>query len=167
VYIFNLFKSTPKLLIFLYILIILILKYFNILDPLFQYRGENGFEIGGSSLGIGLLNSNIISFTYLYTYSFLAQVFGLFYSGFSSIFVFVTESVIFIYALIFVFRNIKYADKTCIYLICFFIIYTSIWVLGNDNLGTAVRLRVPSYLSMIASWLIIAQIKIKLNEKLK
>ena len=50
--------------------------------------------------------------------------------------------------------------KFAIFLITFFVIYTTIWLLGNDNLGTAVRLRVPSYLVIFASMFIVYQTKV-------
>ena len=54
------------------------------------------------------------------------------------------------------------------FLITFFVIYTTIWLLGNDNLGTAVRLRIPSYLVIFASMFIVYQTKIVLGyEKIK
>jgi hypothetical protein len=51
-------------------------------------------------------------------------------------------------------------NKFAIFLLTFFTIYTTIWLLGNDNLGTAVRLRVPSYLVIFACMFIVYQTKI-------
>ena len=50
-------------------------------------------------------------------------------------------------------------DKFVIFLLTFFVIYTSIWLLGNDNLGTATRLRIPSYLVIFACMFIVYQRK--------
>ncbi len=41
-----------------------------------------------------------------------------------------------------------------------FIIYTTIWVIGNDNLGTAVRLRFHSYMAIFICFFIVYQNKI-------
>lgn len=153
------FNPRPLFIFLIYMLSLLIFKESGLFNSLFEYRGESGFEEGGTSLGIGLLDSNVLSFTYLFAFSFLAQVFGLFFVNISSVIVFFAESALFIYAFIFTIKNIRHSDKLCSFLICFFIIYTTIWVLGNDNLGTAVRLRVPSYLAIIACWLIIKQKK--------
>jgi len=38
-------------------------------------------------------------------------------------------------------------------------------LIGDDNLGTAVRLRVPSYLVIFACMFIVYQESIKLNQK--
>jgi hypothetical protein len=51
-------------------------------------------------------------------------------------------------------------SKFVIFLLTFFVIYSTIWLLGNDNLGTAVRLRIPSYLVIFASMFIVYQTKI-------
>ena len=48
-------------------------------------------------------------------------------------------------------------------ILVFFVIYTTIWALGNDNLGTAVRLRIPSYLAIFACMFIVYQVKTKLS----
>ena len=54
------------------------------------------------------------------------------------------------------------------FLLTFFVIYTTIWLLGNDNLGTAVRLRIPSYLVIFASMFIVYQTKVVFDyEKIK
>jgi hypothetical protein len=79
----------------------------------------------------------------------------------SAVFVFLFESLPFIFALFYVFKNIRFATNFVKYLIVFFVIYTTIWVMGNDNLGTAVRLRVPGYLAIFACMLIIYQEKAK------
>ena len=58
--------------------------------------------------------------------------------------------------------------KFAVFLGTFFVIYSSIWLLGNDNLGTAGRLRIPSYLAIFASMFITYQTKIVvIYEKIK
>ena len=52
-----------------------------------------------------------------------------------------------------------------IFLLVFFVIYTTVWVLANDNLGTAVRLRIPSYLVIFACMFIVYQVKTILSFK--
>lgn len=155
------FSKNVKAMFFIYIVFLLLVKISGVLNPVLEYRGEDGFASGGATLGIGLLNQNPVSFLFLYVYSFFAQVFGFFIVGFSSFFVFITESMPFIFSFYYVFKNIRFITKFGKYLIVFFVIYTTIWVMGNDNLGTAVRLRVPSYLSIFACMLIIYQQKIK------
>ena len=59
-------------------------------------------------------------------------------------------------------------NRFVVFLLTFFVIYTTIWLLGNDNLGTAVRLRIPSYLVIYACMFIIYQTKIVVDyEKIK
>jgi hypothetical protein len=99
-------------------------------------------------------------FVFYYIYSILGQLFGLYLANIYSIVVFILETVPFIVALIYVFKNIKFMNKFAIFLLTFFTIYTTVWLLGNDNLGTAVRLRIPSYLVVFASMFIVYQTKI-------
>ena len=43
--------------------------------------------------------------------------------------------------------------------IIFFVLYGSIWLIGNDNLGTAVRLRMHNYLAIYISFFYIVSSK--------
>ena len=162
-FIFRYFKT----LVFMYFVLLLVFNYFGFFDSLLTYRGEEGFSEGGSSLGIGLIGRDPFSFVYLYLCSFFFQVFGFFYVGFKSVFVFVLESSFFIFAFFYVLKNIKFLPNIGLYLISFFVVYTSVWVMGNDNLGTAVRLRVPSYLSIFSCMLLIYGNGFKVNYRKK
>jgi hypothetical protein len=145
----------------MYIIFLVVVNISGLFDPILKYRGEYGFTDGGATLGIGLIGHNPVSFIFLYFYSFFSQVFGLFFINISSVVVFFAESVPFIFSFYYVLKNIRFITSFGKYLVVFFVIYTTIWVMGNDNLGTAVRLRVPSYLSIFACMLIIYQEKIK------
>ena len=61
--------------------------------------------------------------------------------------------------LIYVIKNIKLADGFVRFLIIFFVIYASVWLIGNDNLGTAVRLRIYNYLAIYISFFYILRLK--------
>jgi hypothetical protein len=150
-------KTKPRLrsVFILYLIFLVAIQTSGYLDPLFDYRGEDGFSDGGSTLGIGLKDRSAGSFLLFYGISFFAQVGGFFVPNLSAIFVFFIESVPFMLAFWYVLRNLKYGDDFCNFLLAFFVIYTSIWVIGNDNLGTAVRLRVPSYLAIFSCFFII------------
>jgi len=87
-------------------------------------------------------------------------LFGLFLVSRNSIIVFLLESVPFILTFIYLSKNIKFMNRFVSFLLTFFVIYTTIWLLGNDNLGTAVRLRIPSYLVIYACMFIVYQTKI-------
>ena len=107
-------------------------------------------------------------FLFYYIYTILAHLFGLFLVNISAFTAFFLETVPFIVALIYVFKNIKFMNKFAIFLLTFFTIYYTVWLLGNDNLGTAVRLRIPSYLVIFACMFIIYQTKIVVGyEKIK
>ena len=57
-------------------------------------------------------------------------------------------------------KNIKYADNFIQFLIIFFVIYASVWLIGNDNLGTAVRLRFYNYFAIYIAFFYIIKIHI-------
>ncbi len=148
-------KFSNYIMIFIcYIIGLTCFKQTGLMDPLLEYRGD-GWSEGGSSLGIGLIDSNIVTFPVLFIASFFAQVFGFFIPNTSSLIVFITESVPFLIAFLFVMKNLKFSTPFVYYLITFFFVYNAIWVIGNDNLGTAVRLRMYSYIAIYISAAII------------
>lgn len=128
------------------------------LEPLLTYR--NNFTTvlqGGSNLGI-LFNSES-TFALNFIKSFSYQVLGLYFFNLSSILVFLIESIPFIFFLIYLIKNRQYSNKFVDFLIVFFMLYTTIWLLGNDNLGSAVRLRMYSYISIFICSMIVYQKK--------
>lgn len=115
--------------------------WIDALDPLITYRGLFLTEMsGGSNLGITFDSSK--AFFYDFLRAILFQVFGFHFSNTASIIAFAIESIPFIGSLIFILRNKKYWNSTIHFLLAFSIIYACIWTIGNDNLGTAVRLRI-------------------------
>jgi hypothetical protein len=156
-------KRYVKTWLFLYFLVLVLVKALGLIDPILLYREADVFNHGGSSLGINLLNTNSFTFIFYYLYSLFAQLFGLFLISFNAILVFILESVPFIFALFYVFKNIRFVTKFASFLLVFFVIYTTVWLLGNDNLGTATRLRIPSYLVIFACMFIMYQEKVKLT----
>ena len=140
--------NKPKMLMVLYLLVVFGCSYLGFFDVIINYR--EGFNSGGgSTLNINLSNTSSFMFIPLFLYSYLAQFFGLYYSGMSSVFVFVFESIFIIYSFYYLITNSRYFNEFVIFLIIFTIIYNTIWIIGNDNLGTAVRLRMYSYISLI------------------
>jgi len=165
-FVYLIFSKTKKYIkswIILYFAALILAKVTGVLDPLFIYRGSSGFDEGGTTLGIDLLNKDPVTFLVYYLYSFFGQLFGLFLVNISALLVFFLESVPFIVAFIYLFKNIRFMTRFCSFLLVFFVIYTSVWVLANDNLGTAVRLRIPSYLVIFACMFIVYQVKTKLS----
>ena len=136
----------------------------GILDPLLLYRGVEGFSSGGSSMGIGLYGQDAVSFLGLYLFSLIGQLFGLYLINVPSVVFFVAESIPFLVAFVYVLYNSRYLTLFAKYLMVFFVVYATIWVLGNDNLGTALRIRVPNYLAIAICAFIIYQRKTLLSK---
>ncbi|SKA89407.1 hypothetical protein SAMN02745130_03036 [Thiothrix eikelboomii] len=151
----------------LYFLALAILNNFGYLNPLLEYRGQ-GFTTGNTTLGVSLLNTDTLSFFVLYLYSAIMQLSGFFITSIPSIFIFFTESVFFIIATIYIIRNSNLLTPFARFLIIFSLFYASIWIIGNDNIGTAARLRTFNYISiyLIASIVYIEKLKIH-RSKLK
>lgn len=146
--------------VFLYFMGLMAFQALGLFNAITEYRGEDGFTEGGSTLGIGLHGRSPIVFAGLYIASFFGQVFGLFIVNAYAVALFIIETIPFILALRYIFKNKKHMTKFCHYLLAFFIIYTTIWVIGNDNLGTAVRLRFHSYMAIFICFFIVYQNKI-------
>ena len=159
-------KRYFKIWLILYFVTLILVNIYGGVDDLLMYRDNfKHWESGKTAMGIGLLNKGPIMFFFYYLYSVLGQLFGLFLVSLNAIFVFLFESVPFILATIYLFKNIEFMTKFVSFLITFFVIYSTIWLLGNDNLGTAVRLRIPSYLVIFASMFIVYQTKVVLGYK--
>ena len=160
-YMFFKTKRYVKTWVFLYFILLVLVKASGAFDMLLLYRGEDGFSNGGATLGIGLYNTNPVTFIIYYLYSLFAQLFGLFLVNINAVVAFILESVPFTLAFIYVLKNIRFLTKFGSFLLVFFVLYTTVWVLGNDNLGTAVRLRVPSYLAIFSCMFIVYQERVK------
>ena len=141
----------------LYLLILFLANYIGLLDELTEYRA--GFEDGGGGSTLGLDFSNPIMFIPNFILSVLGQLFGLYVTNPLAIVLFLIESMPFLFMLIYVIKNIKLADKFIRFLIIFFILYASVWLISNDNLGTAVRLRMFNYLSIYIIFFYILKVK--------
>lgn len=135
----------------------------SLLDPLAFYRGEEGFVSGGSSFGISFISLSLPEFYLNFFKSLLFQIFGLYITNSLSILVFFLETAPFIFALIYILNNTKQFNKICNFLFFFFVMYTSIVVIGNDNLGTSLRLRFPSYLSVFLIAIIVKNRKLNVR----
>ena len=151
-------KKYIKTWVFVYFLALILVKINGGFNEILLYRER--FEQGGSTLGIKLYDKSAIMFLFYYFYSFLAQLFGLFLVNVNSVIVFIFETIPFFLAFTYLLKNRKFMNKFAVFLLTFFVIYTTIWLLGNDNLGTATRLRIPSYLVVFASMFIVYQTKI-------
>lgn len=142
---------------FLYLLVLFSANYVGIFDSLTEYRA--GFEEGGNGSTLGLDFSNPAMFIPNFILSFLGQILGLYITNPLAIILLLVETVPFLFMLIYVVKNIKWADKFVRFLIVFFVLYGSVWLIGNDNLGTAVRLRLYNYFAIYISFFYILNLK--------
>lgn len=141
---------------FLYFLVIFIANYVGVLDSLTEYR--SGFEEkGGSTLGLDF--SNPILFIPNFILSTIGQLLGLYITNPLALLLFFVETLPFFFMLVYVIKNIKLADTFVRFLIIFFVIYASVWLIGNDNLGTAARLRLYNYLAVYICFFYILRLK--------
>lgn len=129
----------------------------GVFDPLMSYRGLFDEVGGGANLGIRF--DSALMFIPVFIQNLLYQLFGLYFPNVMAIFVFFFESVPFLISLFYIFKNRVYADSFVSYMVVFSFFYSTIWLLGNDNLGTAMRLRMYTYVSFIICSVIIYQRK--------
>lgn len=144
----------------LYLLVLFIANYIGVFNDITDYRG--GFEEIGAGSTLGLSFSNPILFIPNFILSFLGQMLGLYITNPVAIVLLLVETVPFFFTLIYVFKNIRLADSFVRFLIIFFVLYASVWLIGNDNLGTALRLRIYNYLAVYISFFYILRLKNKL-----
>ena len=157
-------KFTKKRIIFLgvlYLFMLFIINYFGFLNSLTEYR--SGFDeiSGGSTLGLNF--SNPVMFVPNFILSMLGQLLGLYITNPMALALFFLETIPFIFMLKYIINNIKYADGFVRFLIMFFILYGSVWLIGNDNLGTAVRLRMFNYVAVYICFFYILRLKTQLS----
>lgn len=165
---FNYFQFKKISLLFLLAALVAalnILFLLGLLQPIFAYRGNFDDMDGGSNIGIRF--DSITIFIPDFIKSFLYQIFGLYFPNYFAIAVFLIESLPFILMFFYLIKNRRHSNAFVNYLIVFFISYSTIWLLGNDNLGTAVRLRVYSYISVLLACAIIYQRKLAFHASVK
>lgn len=141
----------------LYFFALFIANYIGIFDSLTEYR--SGFEEGQGGSTLGLDFSNPVMFIPNFILSTLGQLFGLYITNPLAIILLLIETFPFFIMLKYVIKNIRMADSFVRFLLIFFVIYGSVWLIGNDNLGTAVRLRMYNYLAIYISFFYILNLK--------
>lgn len=142
---------------FLYLIVLFIANYIGVFEGLTEYR--SGFEDGDGGSTLGLDFSNPVMFIPNFILSILGQLFGLYITNPLAIALFFIETVPFIFMFFYILKNIKYADSFMQFLIVFFVLYASVWLVGNDNLGTAIRLRLYNYLAVYVCFFYILKLK--------
>ena len=131
-----------------YFALLVICYRMDTFQSIIDYRGEDGFTTGGTTLGISLIEKSGMEFLFLYLRSMVVQLFGFYFGNMQGVLAFLSESALFIICFCYVVKNLEHLTPLLIYLLVFFVVYNTVWLLGNDNLGTAVRLRVFGYLSI-------------------
>lgn len=149
----NFRRGTVFVGLFLYTLALYGAHALGLLTPIAEYRGESGFEIGGSSFGLGIQGASGLEFFALFSLSFLYQIFGLHFHSFFAALLFLVESLPFLLFLAGVWINRLHLDTFSKFTLLFSLIYATIVVLGNDNLGTAMRLRMFVYVAVLMVWI--------------
>lgn len=150
-------KKRIIFLTFLYLIVLFLANYIGLLELLTEYR--TGFEqiSGGSTLGLNF--SNPIMFIPNFILSILGQMLGLYITNPLSVVVLLLETIPFLFMLFYVIKNINLADSFVRFLLIFFVLYGSVWLISNDNLGTAVRLRMYNYLAIYICFFYILRLK--------
>lgn len=141
----------------LYFLTLFFANYIGLFESLTEYRSAFEESDGGSTLGLDF--SNPVMFIPNFILSILGQMFGLYITTPLALALFFIETVPLILMFFYILKNIKYADSFIQFLIVFFILYASVWLIGNDNLGTAVRLRLYNYLAVYVCFFYILKLK--------
>lgn len=141
----------------LYIIILFLAFTIGALDSLIEYRV--GFEEvkGGSTIGLDFTNP--VLFIPNLILSTFGQLFGLYVINSFAIILLLIETVPFVVMLFYIVKNIKLADAFVRFLIIFFVVYASVWLIANDNLGTAVRLRLYNYFAVYICFFYILRLK--------
>lgn len=147
-YRFEKIKLKLSWLVLIALTVLTLANSFGILDPLYVYREGGGFDDAGSTLGVTMSGRSFFDFIAMYLYSTILQLFGLYINSLKALLIFIAESLFFMVCVIYTVKNRRYLTPFLRYLIVFSIIYGTIWVLANDNLGTAVRLRIYNYLAL-------------------
>jgi hypothetical protein len=155
------FYSFKKYSLFLTMCLLLFLLQISFsigfLESILKYRTIFETMDGGSNLGINFDSATF--FIPKFIQSFFYQMFGLYFTNIASIIAFCIETIPFLIALVYLVKNREYSNKFVDFFIVFFIAYGVIWLLGNDNLGTATRLRMFNYLVVYISCFIVYQNK--------
>lgn len=141
----------------IYIILLYIAYILGTLDKLVEYR--SGFEETASGSTLGLNFSNPILFIPNLMLSTLGQLFGLYITNPFAAILLLIETIPFFCMLVYIIKNIKLADSFARFLIIFFVLYASVWLIGNDNLGTAVRLRLYNYFAVYICFFYILKLK--------
>lgn len=151
-------KNRLWLLVGVWVFALFVLYISGYLNIILNYRALFNESVHGSS-NLGLDFSSALHFIPDLLLTVVFQMFGVFFPNMLSIIIFLVESLPFTFFLIYVIKNRRFSNKFVDYLVVFFLVYSTIWLLGNDNLGTSIRLRIFSYISIFIAFCVIYQNK--------
>jgi len=156
---FNIRFTKKRLLILgiLYVIALFLAYSIGALDVLVEYRSGFDEKEAGSTLGLDFTNP--VLFLPNLILSTLGQLFGLYITNPFAVILLLVETLPFVGMLFYIIKNIKLADNFARFLIIFFVLYASVWLIGNDNLGTAVRLRLYNYFAVYICFFYILRLK--------
>lgn len=152
----NFYNSSRWFFVCFLLAFLVLLQSFYALDllaPIVRYR--QGFDnmSGGSSFGLRFELSTF--FLGVLLKSFILQMLGIGGGGILSGLIFLVEGLPFFCCFTYLLFNLRFAGKNVAFLCMFFIIYSITLAMGNDNLGTAIRLRIFSYIAVAVATVII------------
>ena len=155
-------KLTKKRIFFfavLYFFALFVVNYLGFFERITGYREifEDDMQ-GGSNLGLDF--SDPVMFLPNFILSTLGQLFGLYLVNTFAVLLFLIETLPALFMMTYILKNVNYADSFIRFLIIFFVLYASVWLIGNDNLGTAVRLRLYNYLVIYICFFYILRLKL-------
>ena len=123
-------------------------------DRILLYRSKFESALkGGSNLNIVFDSAHL--FIPVFLENFFVQLAGLYFMTPIAAGVFFVESTPFILGVAYIFWNRRFADQLVSFLVVFSFFYGTVWLVGNDNVGTAIRLRMCNYLSVMICVLVI------------
>lgn len=159
---FDIKRFNIILLVFICLLSLNVMFYIGLFDSIMAYRALFDDVDGGTSLGLRFESTQ--TFIPIFIKSFIFQMIGFFFPNRMALIAFLLEGAPFILFLIYFIRNRQYSNKFVNFLVVFFVVYSVIWLLGNDNLGTAMRLRMYNYISVLVAFMIVYQRKRRTKE---
>lgn len=112
-------------------------------DVAIHYRAIFLSSAGSTNLGIVFDSSS--GFLIQFVRSWIYQILGLYFVTWLSLLPFFMSTVPFCIMAWYLIHNRRYANRFVNFLVVFFVLYSTVWVLGNDNLGAAVRIRMFNY----------------------
>jgi hypothetical protein len=127
------------------------------LDRLFEFRLY--LQTIPANTKTGILFDNILFFPVSFFKSALTQLFSFFFVNITTTITFLLEGLPFTLAFAYLLKNRRYADKFVDFLVVFFCVYGSFWLIGMDNVGSAVRYRIFNYIPVLISCMIVFQRK--------